>query len=192
MVRILVIEGHPEAESFGTALAASYAEGARGAGHDVRTLKLRELEFDPVLHDRGMRTDEPEPALAAAREAIEWAQHLVVQYPTWWASTPALLKGFIDRTFVPGFAYRYRDGSRGWDKLLAGRSCRLLVTMDAPVIFDSIYYFASSRRAMSKGVMAFCGIAPTRVSSFAPIKGSRPATRTRWLEKARSLGGAAR
>ena len=71
-----------------------------------------------------------------AREDILWAEHLVVQYPTWWASTPALLKGFFDRTLVPGFAYRYRDTGRGWDKLLAGRSARLLVTMDAPAIGD--------------------------------------------------------
>ena len=191
MRRILIIHGHPEAGSFGSALAEAYAAGAREAGHEVREIRVRDIEFDPVLRDRGARSAEPEPGVAEARESIGWSQHLVIQYPTWWASTPALLKGFIDRVFVPGFAYRYHDKGNGWDKLLKGRSARLLVTMDAPVIFDSLYYFASSRRAMSKGVMAFSGVKPTKVSTFAPIRSSSDQKRAAWLEKAQTLGSAA-
>ena len=191
MTKILIIHGHPEAGSLGSALADACATSARDAGHDVREIRLRDLEVDPVLRDRGARFADLEPCIVEARESIEWAQHLVVQYPTWWASTPALLKGFIDRVFVPGFAYRYHDKGNGWDKLLKGRSARLLVTMDAPVIFDSLYYFASSRRAMSKGVMAFSGVKPTKVSTFAPIRSSSDQKRAAWLEKAQTLGSAA-
>ncbi len=191
MTSVLIIQGHPEADSFGTALADAYAAGARDAGHEVRELRLRELEFDPLLRSREARGGEAEPCITEARDSIVWAEHLVVQYPTWWASTPALLKGFIDRVFVPGFAYRPHETGNGWDKLLKGRSSRLLITMDAPVLYDSLYYYASSRRAMSKGVMGFCGIRPTRVTTFAPIRGSTERKRANWLVRARELGSRA-
>ena len=190
-MKVLVIHGHPEATSFGTALASAYEDGARGACHDVRSLKLSEMDFDPVLRGRGHRFEAAEPDIEAAREAIAWAEHLVIQYPTWWASVPALLKGFFDRTLVPGFAYRYHERGSGWDKLLKGRSARLLVTMDAPAVFDSLYYFASSRRAVSKGVLGFCGIAPTHVATFSPIKRSSETRRAAWLDRCRRLGAAA-
>ena len=70
--------------------------------------------------------------LQAAQAQIAWAGHLVWVYPTWWGAMPALLKGFIDRVFLPGFAFKHHQGSSRWDKLLAGRSAELLVTMDTP------------------------------------------------------------
>ena len=190
-MNILTIHGHPEADSFGAALADAFVEGGRSAGHDVRVLSLRDLDFDPVLRHRSKRFEDVEPDILAARASITWADHIMIQYPTWWASTPALLKGFIDRTFVPGFAYQYRDGKSGWDKLLTGKTGSLLVTMDAPSIGDWILYFGASRRAVKVGVLWFCGIKPTKVATFAPIKGSTDAKRTAWLEKARDMGARA-
>ena len=190
MKNILIIQGHPETESFGMALAAAYAEGARAAGHEVRELRLRKMDFDPMLRDRRARAEEAPADVRKAREDLLWAQHVVVQYPTWWASTPALLKGFVDQVFVPGFAYRYHEKGAGWDRLLAGRTGRLLVTMDAPKVFDSLYYFASSRRAMSKGVFAFCGIRPTGVTTFASVRNAAESKRMKWLDRARALGAA--
>lgn len=188
MTQILVIHAHPEQDSFGSAVADAYVRGARAGNHVVREILLRDLEFDPILHSRAMREQQPEPSLAEARESILWCNHLVLQYPTWWASTPALLKGFIDRVFVPGFAYQnHREGS-GWDKLLAGRSARMLVTMDVAPILDSMCYFASSRRSVSTGVLGFCGIRPARTTTFGPVRTSSDQQRSRWLEQVQSLG----
>jgi NAD(P)H dehydrogenase (quinone) len=129
---ILLILAHPAQSSLCRALAEAYRKGAAEVGHEVRFLALGELAFDPILHD-GYSTLQPlEPDLVAAQEAINWAQHLVFVYPTWWGAIPALLKGFFDRVFLPGFAFGYRDNSPFWDRLLAGRSAHLLVTMDTP------------------------------------------------------------
>ena len=56
------------------------------------------------------------------QQDILWADHLVFVYPNWWSTVPALLKGLIDRMFVPGFAFKYRENSPFWDKLLKGKT----------------------------------------------------------------------
>jgi NAD(P)H dehydrogenase (quinone) len=79
---------------------------------------------------------EPEGDVLKAQELITWANHLVFVYPTWWAGLPALLRLFFEMVFSPGFAFKYHDrmGKKivGWDKLLTGKSARIISTMDAP------------------------------------------------------------
>ena len=116
--RILVILGHPAQDSLCGALAQAYVKGAEAAGHEVRSLALGSLRFDPILRE-GYNCIQPlEPDLLAAQEAITWAQHLVFVYPIWWGSIPALLKGFFDRVLLPGFAFRFRKDSLMADGLL--------------------------------------------------------------------------
>lgn len=50
------------------------------------------------------------------------AEHIVFFYPTWWGTVPALLKAFFERLFLPGFAFRYREGSPFSEQLLRDRS----------------------------------------------------------------------
>lgn len=187
MARVLIICGHPDSESFVSALCREYAEGAQGGGHEVRQLMLSEIAFDPIL--RGRKREMPlEPDLLAAQESIRWCQHLVVAYPTWWGSMPALLKGFVDRTIQPGFGYKYREGSPLWDRLLAGRSARVIVTMDAPSIYDLLVYWSSSRRTVTHPILRFCGFKPVRSSTFSRVRFSTEQRRQKWLASVRELG----
>ena len=185
MKKILVILGHPRKDSLCGALAAAYAVTARTAGAEVRELALADLVFDPVLH-LGYRGEQaPEADLAAAQESILWADHLAFVYPTWWGGLPALLKGFIERVFLPGFAFRYRQDSPWWDRLLAGRSARLLVTMDTPPWYYRWFYRMPGHNQMRRTILEFCGIKPVRIAQFGPVKTSSPAQRDKWLEAAR-------
>jgi putative NADPH-quinone reductase len=191
MAKVLIICGHPASDSFVAALCREYAEGARKGGHEVRHLTLGEMSFDPIL--RGRKHEMPlEPDLLAAQESIRWCQHLVIGYPTWWGSMPALLKGFIDRTIQPGFGFKYREGSPLWDRLLTGRSARVIVTMDAPSIYDLLVYWASSRRTMTHPILRFCGFKPVRVSAFSRVKFSTAQRRREWLATVERLGVRAR
>jgi putative NADPH-quinone reductase len=116
--RMLVILGHPSTDSFCGALSETYVQAAKDAGHDVRLLRLDALDFDPVLH-HGYNTIQPlEPELLQAQADITWAEHLTFVYPIWWGGIPALMKGFLDRIFLPGFAFKYREGKAFPDKLL--------------------------------------------------------------------------
>lgn len=127
---ILILLGHPDRDSLCGALAQRYATAAENAGHQVRLIALGDLQFDPVLR-HGYRQIQPlEADLQDAAEAIEACDHLVLVYPTWWGAMPALLKGFFDRVLLPGYAFRYRRDSVWWDRLLAGRSARVITTLD--------------------------------------------------------------
>lgn len=185
---IAVILGHPDSGSFSSSLARAYAEGARDRGAVVREIDLAQLTFDPVLRHGYSAPQALEPDLLEAQEAIRWADVLVFAYPTWWGVTPALLKGFIDRVFLPGFAFKYRENSRFWDKLLAGRSARLLVTMDTPGWYYRWVVGQPGHRMMRRSTLGFSGVKPVRISRFGAVRGSTPDTRRRWLERARALG----
>ncbi len=186
--RILVILGHPESDSFCGALADAYVEGAKAAGNEVQRISLGELFFDPVLHHGYASIQELEPDLVAGQAAITWAQHIVFVYPIWWGAMPALLKGFIDRLFLPGFAFKYRERSQLWDRLLSRRSAHLLVTMDTPPWYFRWVYRMPGHHQMKRTILEFSGIKPVTVSSFGPIRGSKLQQREKWLAQANAHG----
>lgn len=186
--RILIIDGHPAAESLSSALAEAYGTAARDAGHEVRTLALADLEFDPILHEGYNRIQDLEPDLLKAQEEVQWAQHMVFAYPIWWGGPPALLKGFFDRVFLPGFAFKYRKDSVFWDRLLTGRSARLLVTMDTPPWYFRWVYRMPGHNQMRRTILEFCGIKPVRTTSFGPVRNAKPERIAGWLATAAALG----
>ena len=113
--KILIINGHPDKDSFNYAISESYKAGAIVNGAEVKEIKIRELNFNPNLEFGYRKRTELEPDLVEAQEKIKWSEHLVWVYPVWWGSVPAMMKGFIDRVFLPGFAFKKREDSVGWD-----------------------------------------------------------------------------
>ncbi|MDD0843144.1 NAD(P)H-dependent oxidoreductase [Pseudomonas sp. Gutcm_11s] len=186
--RILMILGTSKSDSLCHAIAEAYSSGARGEGHVVRQLKLGELQFDPILREGYGQHQALEPDLLEAQRQIHWAEHLVFVYPVWWGGVPALLKGFFDRTFLPGFAFKYRNRSQLWDKLLTGRTADLLVTLDTPPWYFRWIYGAPAHRQMVRTILGFCGIKTRRLTEFAPVRPSSEEQRQNWLRKAEGLG----
>ena len=186
--RTLIILGHPASDSFCGSLVNRYAEGAKEGGSEVKIIRLSELSFNPILNQGYRNTQDLEPDLVAAQQDILWAEHLVLVYPLWWGAMPALLKGFIDRVFLPQFAFRYRKNSVLWDKLLAGRSAHVLVTMDTPPWYFRWVYRMPGHHQIKQTILEFSGIKPVKIFSFGPIRGSSEHKRKSWAEKARRLG----
>ncbi|VVN60475.1 hypothetical protein PS687_03741 [Pseudomonas fluorescens] len=187
--RVLVILGHPSNDSFCGALADTYVRAAAQAGHEVRLLRLDALGFDPVLHEGYQQVQPLEPDLLKAQADITWAEHLAFVYPIWWGGIPALMKGFFDRTFLSGFAFKYREGKAFPDKLLKGRTAHLLVTMDTPPWYYKWIYHMPGLHQVRKTTLAFCGIKPLKTLTFGPLLGSVPAQREAWLKQARAIAG---
>lgn len=185
---VAVILGHPDSTSLCGALARTYAEGARAAGASVREINLGDLTFDPVLRHGYREAQALEPDLVAAQETISWADTLVFVYPTWWGSVPAVLKGFVDRTFLPGFAFKYRENSSLWDRLLTGRTARLLVTMDSPPWYYRWVVRQPGHQMMRRAILGFSGVKPVRTTAFGPVRRSSDQARDQWLDRARTLG----
>lgn len=189
MRHILVILGHPAAGSLCAAMARAYADSARHAGAEVRFLDVGQLHFDPSL---SAGYGQPlEPDLVAAQADITWAEHLVWVYPIWWGAMPAVLKGFIDRVFLPGYAFKYRKNSSLWDRLLAGRSAELLVTMDSPPWYFRWVTRMPGHHQMKKAILEFCGIRPVQVHSFGPVRTASPERLQQWLARVQQLGARA-
>lgn len=186
--RILLINGHPDHESFCTGLTNAYIEGAETKNVQVKSIHLSHTEFNLNLKFGYRKRTELEDDLLQAQELIRWADHLVVVYPTWWGTMPAILKGFFDRVFLPGFAFKYRENSPLWDKLLTGKSARLIVTMDTPAWYNRLVYRHAGHRVMKHNILQFCGIKPVRITEIGPVKGSSAERREAWIEKVRRLG----
>jgi putative NADPH-quinone reductase len=110
----------------------------------------------------------------------------VFVYPIWWGTIPALLKGFIERTFTPGFAVNFRG--RLWDKLLKGRSARLIASFNTPSFIYRWVFGRPGHVTMKRTILSFSGVSPVRITDIAPVAGSSEQRRARWLDEVRDLG----
>ncbi|MUG87775.1 flavodoxin family protein [Paenibacillus timonensis] len=188
-MNVLVINGHPNPESYCTALAGAYRDAAASqASAKVREIDLSRSAFDLILKYGYRQRTELEDELREAQELIRWADHLVFVYPTWWGTMPAVLKGFFDRVFLPGFAYKHQPNSLLWDKLLKGKTAHLIVTMDTPSWYNRWFYKRAGHRVMRNNILGYCGIKTVRITEFNRVSSSQESTRLKWLEKVKKLG----
>lgn len=186
---ILLILGHPSENSFCKALLDAYQKAAESAGAICKTIYVSKLHFDVNLAD-GYKTGEAmqlEEDLVASQQLIQWADHVVMAYPNWWGFMPAVTKGFIDRIFLPGFAFKHHSGKIFPDKLLKGKSMRLLITMDTPKWWFYLIYRASQYQILKDIVFGYVGFDPIRFSTFGFMRKSTDKQRTNWLKKVTQL-----
>jgi putative NADPH-quinone reductase len=188
--RIAIIQGHPDpgGERYGHALARAYAEGAAAGGLEVRTIDLAGLEFPLLRSKEDWDCGAPPEAIRRAQETIGWAEHLVIFYPLWLGTMPALLKAFLEQAFRPGFAIGRGGSGSPWKKLLTGKSARVVVTMGMPALVYRWFFRAHSLKSLERNILGFVGIGPIRETLIGTVEGSA-ASRERWLGKLRALGG---
>ena len=197
MTRILVIVGTPIADSFNHALAESYASAASSAGAEVRVIDLARDLVPGMPTARGeLRMPRPDhhddaslpPEVAAYIDDVTWADHLVFFYPQWWGTYPAALKSFIDRVFLSGFAFRYRPTGRLWDRLLTGRTARIVMTMDSPRLWNRLVYRNASETSLTRSTLGYCGVRPVGVTRLGEVRHTSLSTREGWLQQMARLG----
>ena len=186
--KILVILGHPSSTSLCSAISDSYVDGAERTEKEVRKILIGDLNFDPVLKNGYGEVQGLEADLIKAQELIVWADHLVFVYPNWWGSMPALLKGFFDRTFIPGFAFKYGEKSSQWDKLLSGKTAHLIVTMDTPALYYRWFYRMPGHNQMKRTILGFCGIKVTKITEFYSVKTAADKKIEEWLKESYEMG----
>ena len=192
--RIYILNGHPAENSLNRALAESYANAARTAGHDVRLTHLHDLQFDPDFEFGGYKKIKPlEQGLERVLEDIEWSQHVVLTTPMWWGGLPAKLKGLFDRVLLPGRAFDTRNTN--WIGLpapmLTGRTGRMIVTSDTPRWFFSFAYRSALLRQLSDQIFGFVGIKPAKITYFAGASQPKQGVVDHWLKEVQHRGAAA-
>ena len=192
--RILIVQGHPDPAGghLCHALAAAYAEGAASAGHQVESIEVARLDF-PLLRTAAAFQDGAVPAaIGEAQQALRRADHLLLVYPLWLGGPPALLKGFLEQLFRPGFAFEQPAPGGIGKTLLDGRSARIVVTMGMPALVYRWWFGAHSLRSLERNILKFVGIRPVRESLFGLVEAAGDTRRRRWFAVMREHGRRAR
>lgn len=187
--RIVIIQGHPDPapERLCRALGAAYARGAVAADHQIVHVDLAHLDFPLLAGNAAFLTGEVPEALRPAAAAIRSADHIVLIFPLWLGTMPALVKGFLEQVMRPGTAFAYRD--KGFPvKLLAGKSARLVVTMGMPALLYRLWYRAHGVRGLERNILDFVGVKPVRTSWFGSVEAAGDAVRRSWLDEMTELG----
>lgn len=192
MTRILVIQGHPDPDPHHLcrALADAYAEAASAAGHQVTRLDLATLDIPLLRSQAAFEHDPAPPGLRPAQEAVSAAQHVVLVFPLWLGTMPALVKAFLEQIMRPGTAFAYRDHGR-IEMLLTGRSARLVVTMGMPALVYRWWFGAHGIRVLERNIFEFVGIKPVRRTLLGMVGTVSEPVRKKWLERMRKLGARA-
>ena len=168
-------------------MADAYAEGAAAAGHEVRHIEVAKLEFQLLRTQVEFETGAIPASLVRAQEDMRWAEHWLFLFPLWHGTMPALLKGFLEHIFRPGFAMEYKKA--GFPKrLLAGRSARIVVTMGMPVLLYRWYFGAYGVWGFERSMLSFAGIRPIQENLYG-LTFADEKKRNRWIEDMRTYGG---
>ena len=187
-MKIFVLLGHPDKETLSGELADVYEREARKAGHDVRRSNIGDLQFDPILHKGYKVIQEYEADIKAVQDNISWCEHLVIVHPNWWGGMPAIFKGFWDRAYMPRFAFKMHKNKFGWDKLLTGRTARVIILCGNPPFLDWLA-FGDYSASLKRSLLEFSGI-KTKVISFGPSENISPEKKVLWEKTVTKLARA--
>jgi putative NADPH-quinone reductase len=185
--KIVILLGHPDADTFTGTIADTYEKSAKEAGHEVERFNVGQMKFDPILH-KGYKAIQPlEADLVELQEKINWADHFVVIYPNWWCTMPAILKGLFDRMWIPGFAFNFDKVTKRLVKRLAGKTGRTIVVAGTHSPFKTWWLFGDYTNEIQHGILGFSGI-DTSVTTFGPSEKVSEAKKNQWLKKVEELG----
>lgn len=156
----LIIIAHPRKDSFNYIIKDNLLRYFEENGNQVKVRDLYELNFNPVLEIdeiRYIKQSKVCPDVAVEQGYIEWADDITVIYPLWWNAFPAILKGYIDRVFTNGFAFRITP--EGPEGMLKNKKVRLITSagMSEESLKES-GVFEGLKITQARGVFEFCGM----------------------------------
>jgi NAD(P)H dehydrogenase (quinone) len=190
-MKVLVVYTHPNPKSFNHAILDEVEEGLKESGHEVKVKDLYALNFKTSLDGADfvqIMDGKIPPDVVQEQADIAWADGLVFIYPIWWFSTPALLKGWVDRVLLKGFAYDFLpEGPKG---LLKHQKALVLTTTGGPEAgYDARDAKGIIIRPMTDGTLGFCGVQNISHKNFYGLPADEE-TRKGWLVEVRALAKA--
>lgn len=185
--KILVLLANTDPETFSGSLADSYQRGATEADHEVQRVNIGDMHFDPILHKGYKEIQALEPDLLDLQEKFRWADHIVIIYPNWWCTMPAILKGLFDRFWIPGFAFNFNKETKRLDKHLKGKTARVIIVAGTHSPFKTWWKFGDYTNEIQYGILEFAGI-KTQISAFGPCEKVGQPCREKWLQQVEKLG----
>ena len=156
----LIIYAHPSEDSFSNELLNHLSTFLKGEGNNVVVSDLYAIGFNPILSadeianlKKGIVADD----VALEQAKINQADVISLVYPLWWASFPAILKGYIDRVISYGFGYV--AGEKGIEGLLTGKKVLLHTSMGNSIeLYKEKNLLESFTFTQGHEVFGFCGM----------------------------------
>lgn len=185
----LIILAHPCEDSFNTAICNEIKDHLTSKNHEVKIRDLYKLKFDPVLtednHTNFYQTKLPKE-LHVEQNEITWAENLIFIFPTWWGGMPAIMKGYFDRVFTNGFAFRFSE--KQVDGLLKDKKAVIFQTTSRTEEFMKPSQLVSSMEtAMDVGIFEYCGMTVIAHKFFYSVPHVNKESRLTMLKEAKSV-----
>ncbi|MHB8066706.1 MAG: NAD(P)H-dependent oxidoreductase [Desulfobaccales bacterium] len=190
---ICVILAHPQKGSFNHAIAATVLQTLNHHGHEVVFHDLYAEKFDPLLPGEEIAADAPlPPFLQQHCREVSQAQGLVIIHPNWWGQPPAILKGWVDRVFRPGWAYKFQEADKGEGiplGLLTAKAALVFNTANTPPQREAAVFGDPLENIWKNCIFGLCGVDHFFRKTFAVVVTSTPEDRKNWLQEVRDLVG---
>ena len=187
---VCILQGHPHGEGkhLCHALADAYADGAKAAGATVRRVDLGKMDI-ALFRNPAEFVSAPADAIIAAQKAIKASDHLVVIYPLWLGTMPAVVKAFFEQLSRNNFAIE-ADAKGGWPRQqLKGKSARVIVTMGMPAAAYKLMFGAHGVRGFESSILGMSGIKPIRETLIGGVGALSRNKAEALLARMRRLGG---
>jgi len=189
--KIYILMGNPDSDgTLSSEIATTYESAAKIAGHEVHRVNIGDLSFDPILHKGYKVIQELEPDLKKVQEDLKWADHFVLIYPLWWSGTPALLKGMIDRMWLPGFCFHFWKNGMGWDRMMKGKTARVITLSKMPPLFIR-FTMGDFTNEIRSATLGFAGY-KVSMSEFGNSESLTPSAKARLISNISGLAKRAR
>ncbi|MBE0477001.1 MAG: NAD(P)H-dependent oxidoreductase [Coriobacteriia bacterium] len=188
---VMLVLAHPNERSLNHALAEAVRDALTADGHRVWFHDLYAEGFDPVLPSAELESGcELEGAMRQHCEQLANADGLVVVHPNWWGQPPAMMKGWVDRTFRPGIAYRFEQrapGVRVPVGILKAERALVMNTSDTPQSREWGGLGDPLEALWRNTMLGMCGVPNVHHLLFAPVTTSTAEQQEAWLDEARTI-----
>jgi putative NADPH-quinone reductase len=186
---VCILQGHPHGGGAHLchAIADAYADGAKTAGAKIRRIDVGEMDI-PLFRNPAEFGKPPVEAIVASQKAIKSSDHLVIIYPLWLGTMPAVVKAFFEQLCRNNFAIE-ADAKGGWPRQhLKGKSARVIVTMGMPAMAYQMMFGAHGVRGFESSILGMSGIKPIRETLIGGVGSLSPSKTEALLARMRRLG----
>lgn len=193
-MKTLIVFYHPYKGSYCNSILKAVKTGLKKGGHPCKVINLDKDAFDPVMHMKDLKVfpalgrgdtdalDELDPIVLRYKKKLEWAERLILIFPIWWMSVPAMIKGFVDKVIFPGVAYEM-DGAKLKSRLKNLKQVTVISTMNTPADIYRDVFGNSIEGSLIKGTFNQIGIHDAKWISLNMVKQVGPEVRAQWLDE---------
>ena len=193
-MKTLIIYNHPHEGSFCSAIRDAVVTGLENGGHRHKIINLDADGFDPVMREKDLgafvqasRNPDKEiegldPLVQVYVDKMRWAERIVMIFPIWWMTMPAMMKGFVDKVIFPGLVYKM-EGGQLVSQLSRLKQVVVITTMNTPAAIYESSFNNSIEGSLIKGTFNQIGIHDIRWISLNMVKQVGDEKRWLWLDE---------